>query len=197
MAHLHDIYVESFGTGVRVRSVVDGGAVYNRLTNAVLITCGTGLSIESDSSNATAVDRTRFCNCNIGAKIVDSNDTSLNSCQIETNVVGVHIEASVSGGADYNAINHCRFESNTTAWETTANARKTVISFPHIFGTYTTRDLGQRTAQANGSPAMPTSTRNTIGAASYGVGETIFDTTLGKPIWAVGAVWKDAAGTTV
>jgi hypothetical protein len=29
------------------------------------------------------------------------------------------------------------------------------------------------------------------------VGQRYYDTTLGKPIWSNGTVWKDAAGTTV
>ena len=40
-----------------------------------------------------------------------------------------------------------------------------------------------------------TSTRPT--PASVGAGEMIFDTTLGKPIWSDGNVWKDANGATV
>lgn len=34
-------------------------------------------------------------------------------------------------------------------------------------------------------------------AASAGVGGVYYDTTLTKPLWSTGAVWKDAAGTTV
>lgn len=34
-------------------------------------------------------------------------------------------------------------------------------------------------------------------ASAVGAGATIYDTTLGKPIWSNGTVWKDAAGTTV
>lgn len=34
-------------------------------------------------------------------------------------------------------------------------------------------------------------------AASAGAGGTYYDTTLGKPAWSTGAVWKDAAGTTI
>lgn len=34
-------------------------------------------------------------------------------------------------------------------------------------------------------------------AAAAGLGAEIYDSTLGKPIWSTGTVWKDAAGTTV
>jgi hypothetical protein len=40
-----------------------------------------------------------------------------------------------------------------------------------------------------------TGTRPT--ASSQGVGAMLYDSTLGKPIWSNGTVWKDAAGTTV
>lgn len=42
-----------------------------------------------------------------------------------------------------------------------------------------------------------TAARNAWGAAAAGNGTQVYDTTLGKPIWSNGTVWKDAAGTTV
>lgn len=197
MAHLHDLRVTGFGKGVRIRSVVNGGAVYNRIAYSTLINCGIGLSIEPNGSNATTVDGCRLCACTTGVKIVNSNDNTLKSCQIETNTVGVHIEATSNALADYNSMDHCRFETNTLDWKATKFVRDTLVSFPHKFGKYTYSDLGQRTVQHNGWAPMPTSTRNIIGAARFGVGGTVFDTTLGKPIWSTGMVWKDAAGNTV
>jgi hypothetical protein len=41
------------------------------------------------------------------------------------------------------------------------------------------------------------STANRPSASTVGVGSAIYDTTLSKPIWSNGTVWKDAAGTTV
>jgi hypothetical protein len=167
MAHLHDLYVEAFGKGVRVRSVIDGGAVYNRITTSTLINCGIGLSVEALSSNATTVDRCRACACDIGVKILDSNDTTLNACQVEANTVGVHVEASAVAYADYNAVNHCRFEGNTTAWEITANVRDTIVAFPHIFGTYTVSNLGTRTVMTLGAKqARPTTLAGVIAAGT-------------------------------
>jgi len=144
-AHLKDMVVSGFSKGIRVRSVVSGGAVYNRLTNATVIDCATGLSIEPSSSNATMFEGCRACACEIGIKILDSNDTVIQASQIESNTVGVHIEASSAALADYNAMDHCRFEDNTTAWETTPFTSETLVTFPHIFGTYTVSDLGSRT----------------------------------------------------
>lgn len=43
--------------------------------------------------------------------------------------------------------------------------------------------------------AYTTATRPT--ATSVAAGTTYYDTTLGKPAWSDGAVWKDAAGATV
>lgn len=150
-AHLHDVTVLGFSKGIRIRSSVNGGAVYNRLTNTSVIDCGTGLSIEPSGSNATTLDRCRACACDIGVNILDSNDTVMHACQIESNTLGVHIEASSTATADNNAMDHCRFETNTTAWETTPLVRDAVVSWPHIFGAYVINDLGTRTSQWGGS----------------------------------------------
>lgn len=56
----------------------------------------------------------------------------------------------------------------------------------------------QIVSSSNGSiraGVMATANRPT--AASAGAGAQIYDSTLGKPIWSNGTVWKDAAGTTV
>lgn len=57
---------------------------------------------------------------------------------------------------------------------------------------------GDYAIRINGSCLRPGAT-STAGrpAASVGVGSMYYDTTIGKPIWSNGSVWKDAAGTTV
>ena len=166
-AHLRDVVVTGFGKGVRVRSVIDGGAVYDRLTNTTMIDCAIGLSVEPSSSNATTLDRCRACACDVGVKILDSNDTVMHACQIESNTVGVHIEASSSALADDNAMDHCRFEANTTAWETTAYVRETLVTFPHLFGAYTVSDLGTRTHQWGGETGWRTTSVEQSAAGSW------------------------------
>jgi hypothetical protein len=166
-AHLHDVVVSGFGKGIRVRSVIDGGAVYDRLTNTTVIDCATGLSVEPSSSNATTLDRCRACACDVGVKILDSNDTVMHACQIESNTVGVHIEASSTALADDNAMDHCRFEANTTAWRTTAYVRETLVTFPHIFGAYTVSDLGSRTHQWGGETGWKTTSVEQSSAGSW------------------------------
>lgn len=44
-------------------------------------------------------------------------------------------------------------------------------------------------------PTYPTAGRPS--AATLGAGAFFYDTTLSKPMWSNGTVWKDAAGTTV
>lgn len=43
----------------------------------------------------------------------------------------------------------------------------------------------------------PFTTAGRPAAGASGVGAVYYDTTLGKPVWSNGTVWKDAAGTTV
>jgi hypothetical protein len=50
---------------------------------------------------------------------------------------------------------------------------------------------------AGGFRPLQVATGSRPTAASAGVGAMIYDTTLSKPIWSNGTVWKDAAGTTV
>lgn len=73
-----------------------------------------------------------------------------------------------------------------------------------FFDTDNTRDIGStstlrpryvRVATAVVTGAAVTGSRPA--AATAGVGAMFFDTTLGKPIWSNGTVWKDATGTTV
>jgi hypothetical protein len=45
--------------------------------------------------------------------------------------------------------------------------------------------------------ATPVATGSRQSASSVGAGGQSYDSTLGKPIWSNGSVWKDAAGTTV
>lgn len=55
------------------------------------------------------------------------------------------------------------------------------------------------TALETGGPltASPLGTGQRPLASAAGVGAQMYDTTLGKPIWSDGSVWKDALGTVV
>lgn len=59
---------------------------------------------------------------------------------------------------------------------------------------YVTQYQAYSNGQLIGSTSGTTGARPTIGLL---IGLMYFDTTLGKPIWWNGSVWKDAAGTTV
>lgn len=50
-------------------------------------------------------------------------------------------------------------------------------------------------SQAGANASYPTASRPA--PATVAAGTSVYDTTLNKPIWSTGSVWKDAAGTTV
>jgi hypothetical protein len=60
-------------------------------------------------------------------------------------------------------------------------------------------DLRRRLEQVEDAPTRfaPVTTTARPSAAAAGVGAKLYDTTLHKPIWSDGAVWRDAAGTAV
>ena len=45
--------------------------------------------------------------------------------------------------------------------------------------------------------ALPTTTAGRPSASATGAGTTLFDTTLGRPVWSNGTAWVDATGTIV
>lgn len=55
----------------------------------------------------------------------------------------------------------------------------------------------QETAFNGAVTALVRSSTTAARPSVTAVGMMVFDTTLGKPIWWNGAVWKDATGTTV
>jgi hypothetical protein len=62
-------------------------------------------------------------------------------------------------------------------------------------GTPTDPYIVQAAVKAAPFPVYPTGGRPS--AAAVGEGAYYYDSTLDKPIWSNGSVWKDAAGTTV
>ncbi len=60
-----------------------------------------------------------------------------------------------------------------------------------------TLGLASNNAQQETVQSRRGTTANRPSASIVGAGARYYDTTLGKPIWSNGSVWKDAAGTTV
>ena len=149
-AHIENVLAENLNKGFRVRSSINGGAVYNRFTNCTANLCTYGFSIEALGSNSTALDRCRGNACVRGVSIVDSNNNSLVACQLESNTIGLFVDATSNALADCNTAIACRFESNTsTAWQVaSANVRDFQVLYPQTFGTYTVGDSGTRTRHA-------------------------------------------------
>jgi len=83
--------------------------------------------------------------------------------------------------------------SVATERATTSTAISTVVAAERVI-TNTNQAAAIAASAANRLAAVATSGRPVTGIVA---GSTVFDTTLGKPIWYNGTVWKDAAGTTV
>lgn len=62
-------------------------------------------------------------------------------------------------------------------------------------GTPTDPYIVQAAVKASPFPVYPTGGRPS--AAAAGEGAYYYDSTIDKPLWSTGAVWKDAAGTTI
>jgi hypothetical protein len=79
------------------------------------------------------------------------------------------------------------------------NAGIPLVAFGSAYDTVLQRSsagvLGMPSTQAFETGEAATGSRPS--AASVSAGAQFYDTTLGKPIWSNGTVWKDAAGTTV
>lgn len=146
-----DVSVIDFGKGIRVGSVVDGGAVYNTFMNCTATWCKIGFAIEASGSNATRFFACRANVCTIGLAITDSNNTTWVGGQIESGGIGVQITATSNAFSDNNLIDSTRFEGNTTAWViASAFVRYTQIINPATFGTYAVKDAGSSTTHWGG-----------------------------------------------
>jgi hypothetical protein len=72
----------------------------------------------------------------------------------------------------------------------------TTIDFT-VVGAGTVGDPYIVSAVVKASPFPAYTTAGRPSAAAAGVGAFYYDTTLSKPLWSTGSVWKDAAGTTI
>lgn len=146
-----DLNVTGFDTDIRVGSAINGGAVYNTFVQVDAHTATTGFKIEASGSNENWFVACRANNCSSrGFDIADSNHIVLSSCAVESNGVGVYVDASSNALSDRTTIAHSRFEGNTTAVQVaSANVRDTAILENHFTGNGTDlTDAGVRTHQA-------------------------------------------------
>ena len=72
----------------------------------------------------------------------------------------------------------------------------TTIDFT-VLGSGTPSDPYIVSAIVKAAPFPAYTTAGRPSAAAVGAGAFYYDTTLTKPLWSTGAVWKDAAGTTI
>lgn len=155
-AALTNVTVSSVETGIRLRSAINGGAVYNNFVNVKAQACVTGFSIEASGSNSNRFLGCRANGCTAyGLRIVDSNANVWIGGQIEVCGVGVSAGASGPSLADSNQVTFTRFENNTKAWEVlTADVRYFQLLHPQVFGTYTFTDNGTSTMRLGAGGAV-------------------------------------------
>jgi hypothetical protein len=151
-AAMTNVEVAGFEKAIRIRSSINGGATYNRLTNVTASGCATGFSVEATGSNSTVFTNCRANACtSYGVRITDSNATIWIGGQIESCAVGFSVAATSSSLSDMTRLAFTRFESNTTAWEiTSANVRYAQISYVQPFGAYSYTDSGTGTQLIGG-----------------------------------------------
>lgn len=158
-ATLKDVTISTFGTGVRIRSSISGGSVYNVLEHVNTTSCTTGIKIEAIGSNCTRISSGRANACTVGLDITDSNNTIWQGGSFEVNTTGVKVTATSSSLADQNIVAFARFEGNTTAWNvTSANVRDFQVLYPSLFSTYTVSDSGSRTTHWGNTYTIPSKT---------------------------------------
>ncbi|MDR6555746.1 hypothetical protein J2809_000077 [Arthrobacter pascens] len=166
-ASLKDVIVRLFGTGIRIHSALNGGAVYNHLDHVTASSCGTGFKVDAVGSNATKLIGCRANSCDIGLDITDSNNTNWIAGSFEANTTGVKVTATSNALSDQNVVAFARFESNTTAWSvTSANVRDFQVLFPSLFGPYAIADAGLRTTHWGNPYTVTNKTASSIASAA-------------------------------
>jgi hypothetical protein len=147
----------SFGTAIKHRSAVTGGAVYNTFFDNLVNSCTKGVEFTGTGSNGSRWYAVKFGANTTAVDILDSNQNNFHACQFEVNTTAIKLDATLAGLTDHNSFDHCRFEQNTTPWNiVSATVRDTEITWPAIFGTWTVpTDSGTRTKLLASYPSLP------------------------------------------
>jgi hypothetical protein len=182
LAHVQGIEVNGFSAqGIRLRSSISGGCVYNRfhdvkVQSVAYPNSAVGLSIEAGSSNANTFLGCRTNLCNVGFLVADSNDNSFFGCQAETGGTGFRITASSSGLSGWNRLFGCRAENNAVYGVDIAssNVNDTVIAGLWTGSNGTDyNDLGTRTHRATDQMYV-----NSLGLIQFALAAVIPSITL-------------------
>jgi len=121
LAHLEDVVTIGPGIGVgngsgfRMSSVINGGAVYNAFYHCRALSCENGFDVLPQGSNDTHLIDCRATACTRGVYVLDSNHVVIDDCAIESGTRGVVIDASISAVSDSLTVSNTRFEGNTVA----------------------------------------------------------------------------------
>jgi hypothetical protein len=106
-----DLLIDGFSVNAVRLQGANGFCVYNRFTNVTAQNCTTGFQLGAAGSNSNSFIACRSNVCTTGWNILDSNQTQLIGCQIESGTTGVRITSSASALADRTTIIGCRFEN--------------------------------------------------------------------------------------
>lgn len=139
----YEVTVSGFSdAGYRVRSVINGGAVYNNFFGCTAVGKGSGSTSIGFDVQPSGSNTANFFGCGarsnaIGLNVLDSNHVAWFGGAIESNNHGWVVESSTSALSDNATVAGTRFENNVTSnWKigetTTTNVRNTFIIHPAL-----------------------------------------------------------------
>lgn len=200
------LLIDNFARAVYLHSSIGlpAQSLYNVFTD-VTFQNATGYAVVIDDNS----NENHFTNCRVnfairGFQINSGNHTVIDACSIENaSERGISIPdltpgLNLSRGT---SIINCRFEFGVNAITISTGVQMTMVIANRFVSPLTYTDNGTGTfilhqeSGSVGAAHYPTASRPVIPTSI--IGAMIFDSTLGKPIWWNGTVWKDAAGTAV
>lgn len=197
-----NLYIEQFSQAVWLRSSVGPPqqCLYNTFIDCTFSDSYYGVRLD-DVSNENRFIACRVNGATRGFHFVSGNSNIIESCAIENcSERGVSIPDTTPGSnlTRGTVLSFNRFEFNVNNITIFSGVQRTmVLANNFVGGTYTDNGTGtvliDRNTGAVAAGRYATGSRPTAPIT----GAQIYDTTLGKPIWWNGSVWKDAAGTTV
>lgn len=174
-----NVHVPVVSGGTKVKYLVETPAVYNspfKVMGAVYNANSYATDYTRDTRTVGFLDSTRFSLA--GGQLLRAVSISGSSTWLKCSRGSDAVE---SFGLDHDGTHHWG-SGGASATDTTLGRRSAGV-------------LGVGAANAFGNGIFTTATRPS--AETVGAGVQIYDSTLGKPIWSNGSVWKDASGATV
>lgn len=197
-----NLYIEQFSQAVWMRSSVGPPqqCLYNTFIDCTFSDSYYGVRLD-DVSNENRFIACRVNGATRGFHFVSGNSNIIESCAIENcSERGVSLPDTTPGSnlTRGTVLSFNRFEFNTNNITIFSGVQRTmVLANNFVGGTYI--DNGTGTVLIDRNTGAVAAGRYATGSRPSApiTGAQIYDTTLGRPIWWNGSVWKDAAGTTV